>query len=131
MAQRFGMRHGTENDSVAWEYAKSKNRPYMRTVAQHLLARDNNKPRAAIAGSQGFEMNDKASEPASLSDTAPAPTKILPAAAQRALAEAEARRAAQAAAGSATPAARELQGPKGPEPTRFGDWERKGIASDF
>jgi hypothetical protein len=24
-----------------------------------------------------------------------------------------------------------LQGPKGPEPTRYGDWERKGIASDF
>jgi len=22
-------------------------------------------------------------------------------------------------------------GPKGPEPTRFGDWERKGIAVDF
>lgn len=26
---------------------------------------------------------------------------------------------------------RELGGPAGPEPTRFGDWERKGIASDF
>jgi hypothetical protein len=26
---------------------------------------------------------------------------------------------------------KELQGPKGPEPTRDGDWERKGIASDF
>jgi hypothetical protein len=25
----------------------------------------------------------------------------------------------------------ELGGPKGPEPTRFGDWERKGIAWDF
>ena len=25
----------------------------------------------------------------------------------------------------------ELGGPKGPEPTRYGDWERKGIASDF
>ena len=25
----------------------------------------------------------------------------------------------------------ELGGPKGPEPTRFGDWERKGIAVDF
>jgi hypothetical protein len=24
-----------------------------------------------------------------------------------------------------------LGGPKGPEPTRFGDWERKGIAVDF
>ena len=28
-------------------------------------------------------------------------------------------------------AAKEFQGPKGPEPTRYGDWENKGIASDF
>lgn len=27
--------------------------------------------------------------------------------------------------------AKELGGPKGPEPTRYGDWERKGIVSDF
>ena len=25
----------------------------------------------------------------------------------------------------------EIGGPKGPEPTRYGDWERKGIVSDF
>jgi hypothetical protein len=25
----------------------------------------------------------------------------------------------------------ELGGPKGLEPTRYGDWERKGIVSDF
>jgi hypothetical protein len=50
-------------------------------------------------------------------------------AARRALAEAEARR--QAAEANAQPVARELQGPKGPEPTRYGDWENKGIASDF
>ena len=55
--------------------------------------------------------------------------KPLPEAAKRALAEAEARR--QAAAANAHPAAKELQGPKGPEPTRYGDWENKGIASDF
>lgn len=58
----------------------------------------------------------------------------LPPAAVRALAEAEARRAAAAAALANHPkevASQEFQGPKGPEPTRFGDWERKGIASDF
>lgn len=55
--------------------------------------------------------------------------KPLPPAAKRALAEAEARR--RAAAANATPAPKELQGPKGPEPTRYGDWENKGIASDF
>ena len=26
---------------------------------------------------------------------------------------------------------RELGGPSGPEPTRYGDWERKGICVDF
>jgi hypothetical protein len=62
-------------------------------------------------------------------DPAPgaAPGKPLTAAARRALEEAAARRAA-------TPdpvLAPELGGPKGPEPTRFGDWERKGLASDF
>ncbi|OAE96732.1 dihydrodipicolinate reductase [Bradyrhizobium centrolobii] len=55
--------------------------------------------------------------------------KPLPPAAQRALAEAEERRRAAAAHAKAAP--KELQGPKGPEPTRYGDWERKGIASDF
>jgi hypothetical protein len=55
--------------------------------------------------------------------------KPLTPAAQRALAEAEARR--QAAEADAQQAAKEFQGPKGPEPTRYGDWENKGIASDF
>lgn len=27
--------------------------------------------------------------------------------------------------------AKEIGGPKGLEPTRYGDWERKGIVSDF
>jgi hypothetical protein len=54
----------------------------------------------------------------------------LPPAAQRALAEAEARRHAQALE-PAPGAMPEINGPKGEEPTRFGDWERKGIASDF
>ena len=26
---------------------------------------------------------------------------------------------------------KELGGPSGPEPTRYGDWERKGICVDF
>lgn len=29
------------------------------------------------------------------------------------------------------PLAKEVGGRDGPEPTRYGDWERKGIASDF
>jgi hypothetical protein len=57
------------------------------------------------------------------------PRKELTPAAQRALAEAEARR--KAAAENAKLMPKEFQGPKGPEPTRYGDWENKGIASDF
>ena len=59
-------------------------------------------------------------------------TPLSPAA-QRALAEAQARRAATAEQDASLPdlSQREINGPSGPEPTRFGDWERKGIASDF
>lgn len=65
-----------------------------------------------------------------MSDPSSAPErKPLTPAAQRALAEAEARR--KAAEADAQPSPKEFQGPKGPEPTRYGDWERKGIASDF
>ncbi|WGR95957.1 MULTISPECIES: DUF1674 domain-containing protein [unclassified Bradyrhizobium] len=73
-------------------------------------------------------MSDKSS--ASLD---PTPRKPLTPAAQRALAEAEARRrsAEEAAAQNAAARPKEVQGPKGPEPTRYGDWETKGIASDF
>ncbi len=56
-----------------------------------------------------------------------APGKPLSPAACRALEEAEARR--RAAAALDPPA--EDGGPKGLEPTRYGDWERKGIAVDF
>jgi len=56
----------------------------------------------------------------------------LPAAAQRALAEAEERRKkAKLAEEAAGPRPKEVNGPKGPEPTRYGDWEKKGITSDF
>ena len=47
--------------------------------------------------------------------------------ARRALAEAEARRKSR----SVEPLPKEVNGRAGPEPTRYGDWETKGIASDF
>ncbi len=56
-----------------------------------------------------------------------APQSELPAAAQRALAEAEDRRIKTKAVEMAV----ELGGRDGPEPVRFGDWEKKGIAIDF
>ncbi|MEX1154523.1 DUF1674 domain-containing protein [Parvibaculum sp.] len=55
------------------------------------------------------------------------PRKEPTPAARRVLAEAEARR--KAAAAAAPP--REIGGRDGPEPTRYGDWEVKGILSDF
>ena len=48
-------------------------------------------------------------------------------AARRALEEAEARRKAE----RDRQRPREVGGREGPEPTRYGDWENKGITSDF
>lgn len=53
--------------------------------------------------------------------------KELPPAAQRALAEAAERR--KKVADEKLPP--ELGGRDGPEPVRYGDWEKKGIAIDF
>jgi len=55
----------------------------------------------------------------------------LPPEALRALAEAEERRRAAAEREKDPAKPKEIGGPGGPEPTRYGDWERKGIASDF
>ncbi len=55
--------------------------------------------------------------------------KDLTPAAQRALAEAAERRKQAEAAAVKRP--KEIGGPSGPEPTRYGDWEKKGIISDF
>jgi hypothetical protein len=54
--------------------------------------------------------------------------RALTPAARRALAEAEARRRSIA---ETTASEREVGGRDGPEPTRYGDWERSGITSDF
>lgn len=54
--------------------------------------------------------------------------KTLTPAARRALEEAAARRAAETPP-KTTP--NEIGGTKGPDPTRYGDWEHKGRASDF
>lgn len=53
--------------------------------------------------------------------------KTLPPAARRALAEAEERRKKAQHADQPV----ELGGRDGPDPARYGDWEKKGIAVDF
>ena len=55
-----------------------------------------------------------------------APGKLLSPPAQRALEEAAERRKAKT-----KPRPPETAGPKGVEPTRYGDWERGGITYDF
>lgn len=52
-----------------------------------------------------------------------------PKVAEQALAEAEERRKKNAALAQSDE--KELYGREGPDPARYGDWENKGIASDF
>ncbi len=59
----------------------------------------------------------------------PLPASKLPPAAERALAEAEARRRGYRLVEAARP--REIGGRGGLEPGRYGDWEVKGLATDF
>ena len=69
-------------------------------------------------------MTDNSSSPAPVAER-----KKLTPAAERALAEADARR--KAAEANAATLQTEFPGRKGLEPTRYGDWEHNGIASDF
>jgi hypothetical protein len=69
---------------------------------------------------------NKAAEPVEAETEAP--KKVLSPAAQRALAEAEERRR-QRAQEEARP--REVNGRGGLDPVRYGDWEIKGLTSDF
>ena len=75
-------------------------------------------------------MDEPAHEDAKPDIPGATPGKALSPAARRALEEAEARRQAERVHPHAAPP-HELGGPAGPEPTRFGDWERKGLAIDF
>jgi hypothetical protein len=81
-------------------------------------------------------MNDPGDQPTdpatSARLTAARPARApLPAAAQRALREAEERRRLADQRAAANPPAKEIGGRAGPDPTRYGDWEKNGIASDF
>jgi hypothetical protein len=62
------------------------------------------------------------------SPSTPVSRKLTPAA-ERALTEAAARRAEMDRLAAERP--KEIAGRKGPDPTRYGDWEVKGITSDF
>ena len=91
------------------------------SIAQHLL---DGGVTARFESRMSGNQNDEATSPGE-----PAPVKKLTPEAERALAEAEARRAAQAREAVARP--KEIAGRDGPDPARYGDWENKGITSDF
>lgn len=93
-------------------YAKSKTMPTKTPTDQNLPG-----PSAGT---------DAANQPAA---GRPAPKRLLPPAAERALAEAASRRAERDRNPPDPP--KEISGRSGPEPTRYGDWEVKGLASDF
>lgn len=93
------------------------------------------KMRALPVGAVIFALGASGAEPANMNESemknretkVEAEPKVLTPEAQRALAEAEERRRNTHLA-ELPP---EMNGPRGPEPIRYGDWERKGIASDF
>lgn len=94
--------------------------------------RDTTEQRRPMADEAKFPGSKTATGPDAGSAAAEPPRELTPEA-KRALAEAEERRrlAAQNGTGAAPGVPREVGGRKGPEPTRYGDWEKGGIASDF
>ncbi len=83
-------------------------------------------PDKGPAGRRAMTKNTQ--EPKPDTGDSPAPKTLTPAA-RRALAEAEARR--KAAEAQRHEQAKEVGGREGPEPTRYGDWEKDGLAKDF
>jgi hypothetical protein len=73
--------------------------------------------------------DSRRSAPAASAAAAVSPRKPWSPAAERALAEAAARRAERDRAAVVRP--KELRGRDGPDPVRYGDWEHNGLASDF
>jgi hypothetical protein len=78
---------------------------------------------------QASVMSDETKAGAPVDAEAEAPKKVLSPAAQRALAEAEERRRLAQLQEEARP--REINGRGGLDPVRYGDWEIKGLTSDF
>jgi hypothetical protein len=86
------------------------------------------RPSGLYVGRQAFRFNLAMGDQTSSVADSGLVQERLAAAAKRALAEAAERRSA---AGAAPSRPAEMGGPKGPEPTRYGDWDVKGRASDF
>jgi hypothetical protein len=74
-------------------------------------------------------MSEQNLQPGLDSSESTAEARMLTPAARRALAEAEARRRAVVESAAARP--KEIGGRGGEEPVRYGDWEVRGLATDF
>ena len=74
-------------------------------------------------------MNEVEKMPAEEASAPAESVRVLTPEAQRALAEAQARREAAEAAAATAPT--EIAGRGGLDPVRYGDWEVKGLTSDF
>jgi hypothetical protein len=100
---------------MGWLYCHSKELVPLKTAV-------GNKVRGQMAtAGEGIEQDSGDAE-------GPRSTPALSPAAERALAEAESRRAEADRREAERP---EEVGRKGPDPARYGDWEKNGIASDF
>lgn len=77
------------------------------------------------------ETPERTSAESEASIPAEPPIRELSDAAKRALAEAEERRRARDATETQEAGQREVGGRTGPDPVRYGDWEKDGIISDF
>ena len=93
-----------------------------------LTRRQARQPSLQIMASKGVCNVIKPANSEASNDTDVAGDRTAPDAASRALAEAEGRRVAEK---TGRPLPKEINGRQGPEPVRYGDWENKGIASDF
>jgi hypothetical protein len=93
---------------------------------------DGPRPDAFMQGmtSQPDQCSAAPSTPGAQGDGSAPAGKPLPPAAQRALAEAQARRDA-AAERANSGQSKEVSGRGGLDPVRYGDWEVKGLTSDF
>lgn len=90
-------------------------------------------PALGYANSEAMPTDQTPTPPAAAADkpgdAGKQPGRPLPPAAERALAEAAARRAQAEREKTATP--EETAGRGGLDPTRYGDWEVNGLTSDF
>jgi hypothetical protein len=111
-------------------FIESVNFPAKSEAQQGLssMSTDDHKPESTATAQKPLPEAIIQALPEAIKQTKPEATKQdLPEAAKRALQEAAERRRHQ----SSETSPKEINGREGPDPVRFGDWEKKGLAIDF